>query len=197
MKYDLPIEQQQKILSLLREQDDEGLRAVIEHYVPNTRKSLRRRFQPELDNHDIEEAIQEATLDVWLRPDQVELNKGSFAAWFLTTARHAAIDLFRKKQRWREQDQANYNRMLSLLTKSTEQSREQTRLISELRRAITELGELQRAIINADLEAGGFSVDASDLADRFETTRGTIYSSRCKAHKFLKARLREQGLFDN
>jgi hypothetical protein len=54
------------------------------------------------------------------------------------------------------------------------------------------LPPLQRAVLQADFEAGG-SVPAEPLAKRFGTTTNSIYVSRQKARKALREAMRELG----
>ena len=67
------------------------------------------------------------------------------------------------------------------------------RFAADLRSCLDGLAPLQRAVLSADLAAGG-SVPARVLADRLKTTPNSVYVSRTLGRKALHAALQARGL---
>ena len=62
------------------------------------------------------------------------------------------------------------------------------------KKSLDDLGELQRAVIEADLACGG-TADAGRLAKIHGTTKNSIYVSRRKARKRIETELTRLGHF--
>lgn len=64
---------------------------------------------------------------------------------------------------------------------------------ADLRACLDDLAPLQRAVLTADLAAGG-AVPARLLADQLKTTPNSVYVSRTLGRKALHAALQTRGL---
>ena len=83
-------------MAQLRRHDEGALRALYQRY-GGLVYSIACRTLPE--SQDAEEVTQDVFLRLWKHAEAWDPARGTLAAWLATTARHAAIDQFRRKQR--------------------------------------------------------------------------------------------------
>jgi len=145
---------------------------------------LHRRF-PSLDAAEIHDILVDAILRLMETFDPL---RGSPAGWLVFLAHRAAIDKLRSPRTSLEPreplaDQPAANGLPTPLEGLIYQER-----LAEIRAALCSLSDLERAIIEADLDAGE-PADAARLAARLGTTTGSIYAARRRARKKLLQRL--------
>lgn len=84
---------EQEIIALLLQQDENGMRALLQHDGP----LLRYIIAPILPNsEDREDCLSEVTLRVWEKIGQFNAQRGSWHAWLTAIARNTALNYTRK-----------------------------------------------------------------------------------------------------
>lgn len=161
---------------------EESLRLLLSEHGGKVRAALRRRFPSVRDEHAILEAINDAARSVFKAYDPA---KGcSLGGWFLFIAGRRLCDLVRG-ERLRLEKSAPLDRSLA----NDERSSPENRLMGEefraaVNRAISQLSGLERAVIEADIDAGK-QARAGSLARRLKTTEQSIYAARARARRKL------------
>ncbi|MBL8144994.1 MAG: sigma-70 family RNA polymerase sigma factor [Anaerolineae bacterium] len=84
------------LMAQLRRHDEAALRALYQRY-GGLVYSIASRTLPE--SQDAEEVTQDVFLRLWKHAAAWDPARGTLAAWLAATARHAAIDQYRRKQR--------------------------------------------------------------------------------------------------
>lgn len=173
--------------ALLAAKDPEGLRRLLADHGGRIRLVLRKDY-PVLDTSEIDDALNQAALRAWRAGHRYDPKKGTLRAWFFTITRNCALRTLRAKT----QLGLTFVDNLDFLTPRTgglsTQNPKRQKFIRELHRLIETLPGQQRAVILADLAAGG-AADTKQLALDLDTTPNSIYVSRAKARKFLRSSL--------
>lgn len=87
---------QEKLIALLREKDEQGMRALLAEYGP----LMRYVAAPILpDGRDAEECVSEAAMRVWNGIDRYDPARGGWVAWVTAVTRNTALNLARKAGR--------------------------------------------------------------------------------------------------
>ena len=87
---------QEELIALLREKDEQGMRALLAEYGP----LMRYVAAPILpDGRDAEECVSEAAMRVWNGIDRYDPSRGGWVAWVTAVTRNAALNLARKAGR--------------------------------------------------------------------------------------------------
>ncbi len=161
---------------------EESLRLLLSEHGGKVRAALRRRFPSVRDEHVVLEAINDAARSVFKAYDPA---KGcSLGGWFLFIAGRRLCDLVRG-ERLRLEKSAPLDYGLA----NDERSSPENRLMGEefraaVNRAISQLSGLERAVIEADIDAGK-QARAGSLARRLKTTEQSIYAARARARRKL------------
>jgi len=180
---------------LLAECHPDGLMRLLTDHGGSVREQLRKEFETVLDPSEIDDALSQATQRVWRSGPRFDLARGTLRAWFSAIARNCALRVLESKRSraglqlvgnldtlaWPEGDRSDG---------AAGGARE--RFARDLHRCIDLLPRLQRAVILADLRAGGVA-EAAVLARELATTPNSIYVSRTSAHKALRAALLARG----
>lgn len=173
------------LVRLLCESDPQAVELLLQCHGDRVRGYLHRRF-PSLDAAETHDILVDAILKLI---ETFDPQRGSPGGWLVFLAHRAAIDVLRSG-RTRGMPQGNLAEVSSPESSETPLDHlvYQERL-QEVRAAFASLSDLERAIIEADLDAGEPAC-AERLAARFDTTEGSIYSARRRARKKLLARLK-------
>lgn len=180
MTTDLPDDE---ILQQLEQAPDEGLRLLLAAHGGRVRNYLRKHYQSVLDEHAIEDALADAAMRL---PETFDASKGKpLGGWLLFLADRHAIDALRREQRHHRQradlPDADFDGGQRTPVEATMDSE----LAERVRRIIaTELSELERKVMTADIDEGG-AVNAKQLAERFGTDPRSIYTARLRARRKL------------
>ena len=87
---------QEELIALLREKDEQGMRALLAEYGP----LMRYVAAPILpDGRDAEECVSEAAMRVWNGIDRYDPARGGWVAWVTAVTRNTALNLARKAGR--------------------------------------------------------------------------------------------------
>lgn len=165
---------------------DEALRLLLERYGGGVRAALRRRFPSVRDEHVLLQGMNDAARTLL---DLYQPSKGArLSGWFLFVAARRVSDILRGERQYRL-------RMLPLTggewsdhhpTPPGELASEEFRLRVE--ESLSTLSPLERAVIEADIDAGK-QASAARLAHELETTEQSIYAARARARRKLLRRL--------
>ncbi|HEX7446053.1 MAG TPA: hypothetical protein VF306_00830 [Pirellulales bacterium] len=165
---------------------DESVRLLLQRYGGGVRAALRRRFPSVRDEHVLLQGMHDAARSLL---DVYEPSKGtSLGGWFLFVAARRVSDILRGERQYRL-------RMLPLTghewsdhhpTPPGELASEEFRLRVE--EALGLLSPLERAVIEADIDAGKQAC-AARLSQDLKTTEQSIYAARARARRKLLRRL--------
>lgn len=189
---------------LLVRGDQEGLRRLLVDHGGKVKGLLRKEFAKVLDLQEIDDAASQASVRVWRSGRTLDLAKGSLAAWFFTIARNCARRLIETKRR-----EAPFSLVENLDTAAVARAQQDgfaeaadgaesaggpspSSFVQDVRACIERLPPQQRAVVLADLAAGG-TADTRELADQLRTTTNSIYVSRANGRKALRAAMVQRG----
>lgn len=171
------------IVGLFREgQEGEASRRLLERHGGQVRAALRKRFPSVHDDHMLLQAIHDAVRTVLADYDAAK--GASLGGWLLLIAGRRVCDLLRGERERRR-------RTSPLVGDDCRDHRPApgSRLVSEefraaVRQAMEQLSELERAVIEADIDAGKQAA-AEGLAKTLKTTEQSIYAARARARRKL------------
>jgi RNA polymerase sigma factor (sigma-70 family) len=174
---------EQQIAQWIREDPQRGFTALLQHFGGRVKGYLRRRF-PSLSADDIHDALSDAMLSLAATFDP---SRGTLAAWFLFLAHQHAVATLRSGRARRVMQQLDgdsdpVDQQPSVMAQLLDQERRQ-----EVREVLESLSELERGVIQADLDAAR-AVPADELSVRLKTTVGSVYSARRRARRKLLER---------
>lgn len=182
------------IVLMMATQDRGGLRLLTERYGGRLKAFLFKRFGSLLQEGELDEALNVTFYNAWRFADRYDESKGTLASWCIRIAQNAAKDIVRRETKYRDKnleydpsyDPADPHEGDATGPAGDAEDAE----LDHLRHVIQELPPLQKAIIEADLAAGG-SADASRLAEVHGTSINSIYVSRSKARDTLKRQVEQ------
>jgi RNA polymerase sigma factor (sigma-70 family) len=161
----------------------EAARRLLERHGGKVRAALRRRFPSIHDDHILMQALNDAVRTVLADYDPAK--GASLGGWFLLIAGRRACDVLRGERK-------RLGRTLPLLHGDCYDPRPAPagRLLSDefraiVRSALKQLSELERAVIEADIDAGKQAA-ANVLARTLKTTEQSIYAARARARRKLQ-----------
>lgn len=178
---------------LLAALDQEGLNRLLADHGGRIRWVLRREFSSVLDDSEIDEAINQAAHKAWRNARRYDAGRGSLRSWFYVIARTSTLRLLEQKKR-----RANLSYLPDLdasqarATAPEPVPADQQQFVDVLYRCIDELSPQQRAVVLADLAAGG-TAPATELAAELKTTPNSVYVSRNAARRQLRIALARNG----
>ena len=80
------------------DRDESALAELLTRHVPKVTGHLRRQFRHQLNDIDIDQAVNDAAMKFWETPTSFNATK-QFGPWFLTVAQRIAIDILRGESR--------------------------------------------------------------------------------------------------
>lgn len=182
------------IALMMAAQDKAGLRLFLQRYGSRLKGYLYKRFGGALQEGELDEAFSVAIFNIWRFADRYEEDKGKLSSWCIRIAQTSAQSILRRETKYRAKN-LEYDAAYDPAGDPPEDTvvadePESDPRLDVLPKAIEALPPLQRAIIKADLAAGGVA-DARRLAEIHGTTINSIYVSRTKAHENLKRQVEE------
>ncbi|HVC96429.1 MAG TPA: sigma-70 family RNA polymerase sigma factor [Pirellulales bacterium] len=170
------------ILQEFREgREAEAVRRLFQRHGGRVRSALRRRFPSIHDDHILLQSLHDAVGAVLAGYDPA---KGvSLGGWFLLIAGRRVCDALRGQRERRRKTFPLVDDCYDVRPSPT------SRMLSDelreaVRRAMEHLSELERAVIEADIDAGK-QASADVLARRLKTTDQSIYAARARARRKL------------
>lgn len=186
---------------LLTRGDPEGLRRLLVDHGGKVKGLLRKEFAKVLDLQEIDDVASQASVRVWRSSRTLDLARGSLGAWFFAIARNCARRLIENKKRFapysliEDLDSAVAPRRASLgVSSDATESAEpvHNRFLEDVQECLQGLAPQQRAVLLADLAAGG-AADTRVLAEQLDTTSNSIYVARTNGRKALRAAMQKRG----
>ncbi|MCB2153805.1 hypothetical protein KQI84_02875 [bacterium] len=190
----------EELIRLLRGEETrpQGIQLLVtihgREMAPVLKTTLERRlevkFTPEQIGYFLSYGAWKAAISV----HQFDPARGDLRGWYWRICFHVAVDWLRSDtdrflQVADDEDKGLYVR--GLMKKTSESSEGSKRRVRLLREEIEALAPLQRAIIRADLAAGG-KASAVKLAKLLGKSPENIRVSRHKAHRRIRRRLEER-----
>ena len=174
-----------EIARLLRADPHEGIRRLLLQCGGRIRGYLRQRF-PSLDESDLQDVLTDAMLAV---AESYDPARGTLPAWFLLLAHQQAVKRIRAQQpRGSREVQADEHELARSdddpLSRMIERE-----CLEELDAVIMRFPTLERAVMQADLDAG-HTVSASMLAETLDTTEASVYAARKRARRRMMRQCR-------
>jgi RNA polymerase sigma factor (sigma-70 family) len=187
-----------EVLGKLRGRSEDGVRQLLRDYGPKVMWLLKNRFGYILPDPDLEAVLNEATFKVFRSIRMFDASKGSLGGWYWRIAANTARDLLRDQMGRPHvsltSDPSWQDRVPACL--EDEEASRLTRTLKDLHAVIERLPDLQRKVIQADLDSGDVA-DAKWLASKFSTTEASIYMSRSKARQNLRLAMIDRGYFQD
>jgi DNA-directed RNA polymerase specialized sigma24 family protein len=156
---------------------------------------LRREFDHVLDQSELDDVMSQASQRAWRSGKNYEASRGSLRAWFYVIARNCALRVVECKRgpgalRLVADIDSLARPPIPSVDESNPKKREQ--FARDLHLCIDKLPSQQRAVILADLAAGGIA-STENLVAELKTTPNSIYVARANARKALRAALLAMG----
>lgn len=183
---------------LLVEGDPEGLRRLVLDHGPTVRRVLLKEFRDALDEQQVDEAMSQAAQRAWKSRGRVDPRVGTLRAWLLVISRNCARRVLQTKRRGGalayvdDLDSGSANGAASLPDVEIPRPLVEPPFVADLRRCIEALPRMQRAIVLADLAAGG-SAPGKELAASLKTSTNSVYVSRNHARRALRKAMLDFG----
>ncbi|MCA9272828.1 MAG: sigma-70 family RNA polymerase sigma factor [Phycisphaerales bacterium] len=180
------------IVEGIHRHEQDALERLMKRCAGRCRRALRHRAS---DPDHLEQAIGDTALLAWARPDRIRPDRhGGLEGWYLAVCRVMLLRI--------ESDTAERRRRLPVRADSeclvrcatcdeTEANTGTHRARDAVRRAVLELSEMQRAIVEADLASPSLKADTRELAASLGSTPGSIRSLRSLAYSRLGVLLAE------
>ena len=162
---------------LLAALDPEGLRRLLLDHGGKVLWTLRMDFKTVLDASEIDDALSQASERIWRFGGRFDLTRGTLRAWFYVITRNCALRILEAKRHPDAPQLVDDIESLMRSSKSVPEaarSPKSKRFARALHRCIAALPAQQRAIILADLAAGG-RADTNHLVQQLKTSPNTIY----------------------
>lgn len=170
----------------------DALQVLLQSHGGLIRARLQKGFGKVLDDSEIDEVMSAMLIRVWNAAPRYDATKGSLRSWVAVIARNCALRLLERRRGSAVRNEPDLDQFVLPGPAIASPSAERQRLLSDLHACIDELPRLQRAVLIADLEAGG-AAPAEPLARAHGTTANSIYVSRQKARKALRHAMARLG----
>ena len=179
-------------VALLVAGNQQGLRQLLEDHGGVVRLRLMRQFQKTLDDSELDEVMGLAAIRVWRTQSRFDATLGTLRAWFFVIARNCVLTMLSKRRNSPLELCGNLDGFGTGEAPAPSARRQQ--LVADTHACLEELPPMQRAVLQADLEAGEV-VPAQELALRLKTTTNSIYVTRLKGREALRKALARVGHF--
>ena len=166
---------------------------LVDH-AGKVRAVLHKEFDNVLDASEIDDAVAQASIRVWRQGRRYDAGRGTLRAWFYVIAKncgHRILTNKRSQSGMSFVDDLDTRPEMAASVPDAEVQRKQ-KFLRDLYKCIDELPALQRAVVLADLAAGGTAA-TEDLIVEMKTTSNSIYVSRTNARKALRSALTGLG----
>ena len=175
--------------------DEEGLRRLLEDYAGRVRGALRKGFGHVLDDLEIDEAMSQAALRIWRTRSGFDARRGPLPAWFVVIARNCARRILAGRRRH------DCARLTDVATPDGQDAqtaegvgaRAAAPLLQVVTSCIDALEPRQRAVLLADMAAGGVAPTAQ-VAAELCITPNSVYVARSTGRKALREALQSSDV---
>ncbi len=158
----------EQLLARIADGDEAAFSELYDELAPRVLGLVRRLL---VDHAQSEEVTQEIFLEIWQNAPRYEASKGGATTWIFTMAHRRAVDRIRSSQAGRDRDvrigirdyESDYDNVAETVETTIENER--------VKRAMSQLTELQRQAITLAYY-GGYS--HSEVAERLKVPIGTV-----------------------
>lgn len=186
------------IVSLQDEDPSDGIRLLTETHGGKVRGWLRKTYRGVLDDLQVDAAFNTAVYQIWKFAPSYDESKGTLCGCFLVFARNAAVSMLRGEHK-HYRKRTDFEEILKgdlpdghACDEPPPPGSKREKLIADFQSAVKSLPPLQRAIVEADLEADG-QASGSWLAEKLGKPLNSIYVNRGRALENLRKRMIEMG----
>lgn len=189
------------VLGLLDKQTERkefALAALLRRHGGVIRAMVWKKFGNALQEGEVQDVLFRTAAKAWQYAETFDDSKASLRTWLVTIALRETCDILGEKSpqgfeplfdeesveqphsstEWREEDENDVKK--------------DKKVIQDLKSIVAELPDLQRCIVEADLQCGG-PADAGRLAEIHGTSKNSIYVSRKKAKDKIRQELIRLG----
>jgi RNA polymerase sigma factor (sigma-70 family) len=178
-------------LALLRAGQADGIRHLLADHSGAVLTALRRTFGRFLTALEVEEALEIAVVRIWQAGAATPPANATLRSWLYVIARNAGLSMVRRRRRRHELPLDEFAEMLAQMASGVVEQ-ERLRRLADLHHCLCELPPLQRAVLQADLDANG-AADAAGLAARFATSPRVVYVARSRGRAELRRMMQRLG----
>jgi RNA polymerase sigma factor (sigma-70 family) len=178
-------------LALLRAGQADGIRHLLADHSGAVLTALRRTFGRFLTALEVEEALEIAVVRIWQAGAATPPANATLRSWLYVIARNAGLSMVRRRRRRHELPLDEFAEMLAQMASGVVEQ-ERLRRLADLHHCLCELPPLQRAVLQADLDANG-TAEAGELARRLRTTVSVIYVARNRGRAELRRMMQRLG----
>ena len=165
----------------------QGVRLLLRAHGGRVRKVLSRRYAYVLDEDHLDAAVYDAAQKALSRHDGT---RGSLGGWFLFLADRQAVNFLRAEEPHRTHTvplgENEFADQRCCGPHDQAATAELAAAVAEVMKI--ELSELERGVIQADIDADG-AASVQKLAQHFDTTNWSIYAARARGRAKLLAAL--------
>ena len=170
------IDPDQDIVELFESNLGEALNLLIRRYRDRAKRMLVKRFGLVFVDNEIDAVLNETVFKM----QSFDPRKGTLAEYFLKLSFRTAIDIWRKEHRHQSSRlQIDPNEITGKNSKAATDIKE---VVAD---CLSKLSATERAIVEADVQAGG-QADSAALAGALSTNTDVIYSLRLRARKKIR-----------
>lgn len=180
----------ERAVRLMQAGNQDGLHLLLAEHGGTVKCLLQKEFGKMLDALQIDDAVNQASLRAWKSAARFDPSKGSLRSWFYVIARNCARRVL--ETRLDETGFSYVDDLDAVAPSAAGAAKPPSRFVLDLRRCIDGLSRMQRAVVMADLAAGGTAA-AEHLAAELDTTPNSIYVTRTTARKALRRALEALG----
>ncbi|MBX3394292.1 MAG: hypothetical protein KF841_02875 [Phycisphaerae bacterium] len=191
----LSVDEQLELALAIAEGSNDALLRLLELYGPRTREVLLGTFRRVLNEDDIDNVLVLAAMKARRAANHFDPDRAEMDGWFYTIAFSSARDFIRRigGKPALSLDDETFPEPASQASDDNGSRTLAPRARADLLECIESLGELQRAIIEADQALGGGPMEAAVLAKKLGIAKERVYSYRNKAHAALEKCLTRKG----
>ena len=178
------------------ERRDESIGRLLRKHGGVIRGMLRKTFGSKLSKEEVKEVLFRTATRAWRYAGSYDDTKAKLSTWLVVIAINQARNLLKENQAGFALVDDEFLAMQFAKSDVEEKpTREDKKIIRDLKLVLSRLPTLQRAIIEADLACGG-TAGGKRLAELHGTSVNSIYVSRKKAHDKIQTEMKKMGHFD-
>lgn len=180
---------------ITEDKDERALAELLERHAPKITGDLRHRFRHQLQDPDIDEAVNRAAMKLWKNAHRFD-GVQPFGPWFLRIAQRAALDILKGEQRdptcELQFDPADPDP--AHLDDEPDNSPRTAWYMAQLERIIDyELNGFEQVVAQADVAAGGpGAADTQLLMRQYKKTKNVVQATRSKVWKKIRNMILER-----
>lgn len=173
-------------------EQNQGIQHLLSKHGDKVLSVLRAKFRDSLDWDEIQDVFSEALLIVWKKRDTFD-EQCALLPWFMKIARNCALQRLRRRK-ITSVELPNDLESDDPLPEESDHLEFAATILDEVYRIIeTDLSELQRCIVLADLETNDVVNTTKALAIQWNRPASSIRTERARAHNKIEQILAKNG----